>query len=147
MAVKVSTGLRNSMLVGDSFKGLMDGGTIRIFAAATLPDTADEAETGTLLVEITVDGDGTTGLNFAAAADGGILLKANEVWKGTIASTGTATYYRHVADSDGGAYSTTDCRLQGTVDVVGADLNLSSVNLQASGEQSIDYYSVILPTF
>lgn len=144
--MKASTGLRNHMLASGSLKGALDGGEIRIYAG-TVPATADAAiGSATLLCTITLEG-GATGITFAAAAADGVLQKnASEEWSGTNADSGTATFFRHVIDSDDGSASTTALRIQGTVNTVGADLNLSSTSLVAAAEQTIDYYSVAIPT-
>lgn len=145
MANKVSTGLRDAMLASDSLKGMLDGGKIRIFGG-TAPVTADDAETGTLLCEISVNstGDGITMDTYAVS---GVLMKnPAEVWSGVNTATSTATHYRHVAVGDTNGLSTTEARIQGTVGLSGADLNLSSVNLVSGATQTIDYYSIALPT-
>jgi hypothetical protein len=144
--MKASTGLRNYMLASGSLKDALDGGEIRIYAG-TVPATADAAiGSATLLCTITLEG-GATGITFAAAAAAGVLQKnASEEWSGTNADSGTATFFRHVVDSDDGSESTTALRIQGTVNTVGADLNLSSTSLVAAAEQTIDYYSVAIPT-
>ncbi|MGB4467579.1 MAG: hypothetical protein WBI41_05950 [Azovibrio sp.] len=145
MAIKTSTGLRNKMLDTGSTSTILNGGKVRIFAGV-VPDTADAAETGTLLCELTVNSTGT-GLTFAAAASGGVITKEpSEVWSGVNVATGTATYYRHVATGDDGTLSSDQARVQGTVGVAGADMNLSNTALVAGATQTLDYYSLALPT-
>ena len=146
MALKTSTGLRNGVLSGGSLKSLLDGGRINIYAGAP-PATADDAVGGaTLLCAITLNSTGT-GINFNAAAAGGVLQKApGEVWSGANVAGGVAAWYRHVAAGDGGTLSTTAPRVQGLVGVAGADLNLSSVSLVAGATQTVDYYSLAWPT-
>lgn len=145
MAIKASTGLRNALMVTGSLKDTLDGGKIRIFGG-TAPATADEAESGTLLVELTLNSEGT-GLSFESTATNGTLVKdPAEVWSGTNVGTGTATYYRFVAAGDTGAASGTDARVQGTVGISGADMNLSNINLVSGAPQLLDFYSLTLPT-
>ena len=148
MAIKVSTGARNKLLDTGSFKSIFDGGKILIYAGA-VPADADAAVTGSLLATITNNGT-ATGITFAAAASAGAISKnTGEVWSNTGAGnsgTGTATHYRLVAAADDGTLSITQARLQGTVGVAAADLNLSSINLTTSAIQTIDFYSVALPT-
>lgn len=146
MTFKASTGLRNGMLKGNDLFTQLAAGFIRIFDG-TPPATADAAETGTLLAIIYSDGV-ATGINFDTTAVSGVLPKApGETWSGAsnIAS-GTASYYRHVGSADTGASSTTEPRIQGAVATVGAELNLSSVTLVIAAPQTIDFYSVALPT-
>lgn len=146
MTIKASTGLRNGTLATGSLRSLLNGGRINIYAGAE-PATADADLGGaTLLCAVTVNSTGT-GINFDTAASGGVLQKApGEVWSGVNAATGVASFYRHVAAGDAGDASTTAARLQGTIGIAGADLNLSSTSLTSGATQTIDYYSVALPT-
>lgn len=146
MTIKASTGLRDGTLVTGSLRSLLNGGRINIYAGAE-PATADAALGGaTLLCAVTVNSTGT-GINFDTTASGGVLQKApGEVWSGVNAATGVASFYRHVAAGDAGDASTTAARLQGTIGIAGADLNLSSTSLTSGATQTIDYYSVALPT-
>lgn len=146
MTFKTSTGLRNKMLDTSDLTTTMAAGFIRIFSGA-VPATADAAETGTLLCIISI-ASGGTGINFdpAGAASGVIAKNPGEVWSGVNVATNTATYYRHVGAADTAALSTTEPRIQGAVGVVGSELNLSSVALVSAATQTIDFYSVALPT-
>lgn len=144
MSLKLSTGLRNKLLDTGSLKSIFAAGFIKIYSGSA-PADADAAVTGTLLCTISISGGGT-GINFDTAAVGGVLSKlGSETWSGTNAATGTATHYRHVAAGDDGTLSTTQARIQGTVGVVGADMNLSSVSLVSGNPQTIDYYAMTLP--
>ena len=109
--------------------------------------TADDAVgAATLLCAVTLNSTGT-GINFDAAAAGGVLQKApGEVWSGANVTGGVDAWYRHVAAGDDGTLSTTAPRVQGLVGVAGADLNLSSVSLVAGATQTVDYYSLAWPT-
>jgi hypothetical protein len=146
MTVKFSTGLRNDMLVTDSFKGLMDDSHLLIYAG-TEPATADAAIGGaTLLCTVSDDATGD-GLTFAAAAAAGVLTKTvSQIWRGVNVATGTAAFYRIQGQADDGSSSTTNPRIQGNVGLAGADLNLSSVSLVSAASQTIDNYTVALPT-
>jgi hypothetical protein len=146
MTFKVSTGLRNKMLDTGSLKAQLNSGFIDIYSG-TVPATADAALSGnTKLCRISNNATGT-GITFDAAAANGVLAKnPAETWKGTNLASGTATFYRFVAAADDGTLSTTQVRLQGTVGLAGADLNLSSVNLSSGANQTIDYFVVSLPT-
>ena len=146
MTLKVSTGLRNGLLDSGSLKSQLDGGRINIYAGA-VPASADESlGSATLLCAVTLNSTGS-GINFDTAAVGDTLSKApGEVWSGVNAATGTATFYRHVADGDDGTLSTSAPRLQGEVGTAGKELNLSSINLTSGATQTIDYYSVTQPT-
>lgn len=146
---KFSTGLRNQMLDTNSFQDIMDGGFIKIYSGPA-PTNADaaigSAGANTLLVTISVDGDGVTGLTFGSASGGTISKTGAEVWSGTVAANGTASFYRLTAAGDTGTASTTEARVQGTVGQTGADMNfINGATLAASAEQRIDYYILRLP--
>ena len=145
MAIKTSTGLRNAMLATGSAKAALDGGRINIYAGAA-PETADAAVGGaTLLCAITLNST-ETGILFDTAAVNGVLAKKpSETWSGAIAATGTAAWYRHVAAADDGTLSTTAPRLQGTVALIGADLNIDP-NFISGQTKVIEHYVLALPT-
>ncbi|ADU36227.1 hypothetical protein [Variovorax paradoxus] len=139
--MKLSIAQRNSMLA--KLKADLDGGEIRIYAGA-IPDDAEDAIGGaTLLVTIK---NGGSGLTFAAPSDGVMLKAAGETWSGTSVATGTASFYRHVLSADDGSASASALRLQGSVGLAGADMNLTSVAL-VSGVTAppITYYNVGSP--
>lgn len=137
--MKLSTGLRNAILSTGSLKAALDGGELRIYSGSA-PASPDDAVTGTLLVTIKNAG---AGINFDTAAAGGILSKAPaETWSGVNAATGTAGYFRHVLSADAGTSSTTAARIQGTIAVAGADLNISSTALTSGATQAVAGYSI-----
>ena len=59
-------------------------------------------------------------------------------------ASGTPSFYRLVKPADADAASTSDARVQGSVGVVGADLNISAGTLVSGAPQSISYYAVSL---
>lgn len=146
MALKVSTGLRNAMLVTGSFKNQMDLCSLKIYAG-TVPASADAAlGSATLLCTVTNDAT-ATGLTFEASATDGILSKTvSEIWRGVNSAGGVATFYRLETSSDDGSLSTTLQRIQGSVAVSGADLNLSNTTLVNAASQTIDHYTIAIPT-
>lgn len=145
MTIQTSSGLRNKVLDTGSVKSRLTLGFIKLYSG-TAPATADAAVTGTLLCTISVSAAGT-GLSFDTAAAGGVLAKAPaQVWQGVNAATGAAGYYRFSAAGDTGVTSSTEERIQGSVGLAGADLNLSSISLTSGVTQNIDYYVVSLPT-
>ncbi|TFZ81388.1 hypothetical protein [Candidatus Macondimonas diazotrophica] len=145
MAIQISSGLRNHMLISGSFKSGLDGGVLKIFAGA-MPSTAD-ADSSALTVLCTISLDATgTGITFASTVSAGILAKnASEIWRGQITATGTASFFRWMAISDTGALSTTEKRVQGTVGLAGADLNFSSLSFVSGNYKVIDSLNVALP--
>lgn len=144
--MKASTGLRNKLLDTGPLNSVLDLGFIKIYAG-TEPATADAA-IGAATLLCTISNNSTaTGIKLETAASAGSIPKeSTEVWSGVNVAGGTATFYRHVAPGDDGTLSTTQARLQGTIGTSGADLNLSSINLSNGATQTIDYYSVTLPT-
>jgi hypothetical protein len=146
MAIKTSTGLRNQMLDTNPLKTVFNLGFLKIYAGAVPADADASIGSATLLCTVSVNSTGT-GITFASTASGGTIVKnSGEVWSGVNVATGTATFYRLVAAGDTGASSTTEARVQGTVATSGADLNLTSTSLTSAATQSIDYYSLTLPT-
>jgi hypothetical protein len=146
MTLKVSTGLRNGLLATGSLKSQLALGFIKIYAGAVPADADASIGAATLLTTISVNSTGT-GISFDAAAAAGTLAKAPaEVWSGVNVAAGTASFYRHVAPADDGTASSTAPRLQGAVAVAGAEMNLSSVALTNGATQTLDYYTVSLPS-
>lgn len=148
MAFKVSTGLRKAMLDTGCLADLMADGFINRYSG-TVPATADAALGGAvLLCTISLNSTGS-GIEFDTTAVNGTISKAPaEVWSGvTLAPGGTMTFYRHVAPGDDGTASTTQYRIQGEIGTVGKEMNLSSPTKTTGELQTVDYYSVTLPTF
>jgi len=146
MAFQVSTGLRDYMLDTGSFKAAMDLGFLKIYEGAVPADADASLGAAGLLCTLSVDGLGT-GLTWESAAVSGVLSKTvAETWQGTNTDSGTASFFRFVTAADTGAASTTEMRVQGTVGLVGAELNLSSVTLTVSAVQTVNHFNVALPT-
>lgn len=144
---KFSTGLRNGMLDSTGFLEALDGGVLKIFSATTPPATADDAETGTLLMVLTAGGDGVTGLTFEAPVDGILTKTASEVWMtDAVIASGSCSYFRFVAPGDPGTASTVAPRVQGSIGLLGADMNLTSTAVTAGEPWTLNYFSVGLPT-
>lgn len=146
MTTKVSTGLRNGVLATGSLRSLLNGGTIKIYAGSP-PATADAA-VGAAVLLCTISLNSTaTGITLDATAAGGVIPKTPaEIWSGVNAANGVAAWFRHVGPGDNGAESVTQPRIQGTVALSGAAVNLTSLNLTAGAPQPIDHYAVSWPT-
>lgn len=147
---KFSTGLRTGMLNGAGFKEQLDGGRIRIFSVASpsdIPATADGAEAGTLLMELTAGGDGTTGLTFELPAGGVISKAAGEVWMtSSIDAAGKCAYFRFVGGADTEGDSATDPRIQGACGIAGTDMVLTNLDVVAGVPWTLNFFNVTLPT-
>lgn len=143
---KFSTGLRNAMLTGQSFKATMDGGLLNIYAG-TPPATADDGVSGaTPILTLSVDGTGG-GLHFAMTAENGAIGKdTSELWKGIIQATDAAAWFRFVAAGDTGATSDVAPRIQGTIGVAGTDMLMANTTLTETEEFTLNYFTVVLPT-
>lgn len=141
MTTSISPGLQGQLLQAGGFKEVMDGGEIRLYAGLVPAIAGDSIGAATLLCTIK---NGASGVTFDAGTPGVLLKPAAETWQGTNVASGTPSFYRLVKSADAGDSSTSAPRVQGTVGVVGADLNISSGALVSGAPQSISYYAVTL---
>lgn len=138
MALRTSTG--DAQAICEGYVSTYANGVLVLFAGASQPDDANDAETGTPVAIITesggdfTPGSATNGLNFTAS--GGVLSKASgETWTGVglaAAGTGvTATYGRFYDNSKTEGASTTAARFDGSVGLTGstAQIRLSSTTI------------------
>lgn len=145
MALRFSTGLRDGLLAGGALKALLAGGEIRLYSGP-VPASVDAAIGPSNQVLCTIRNNNGAGLEFEAAAAGGVLSKsASQTWRGTNSAGGLAAFYRHVLSSDTNAASTTAMRIQGEVAVAGADMSISNPLLVQDAVQTLEAYSVALP--
>lgn len=124
MAERFSTGFINAWLATGSVKEIMQDGVIHIFSGGQ-PATADAAETGDLLMRLTVDsgdftsGVATNGLEFGTATDGVLSKASGETWSGIgLAAAGTGTvagWFRWYANTVITGESTTRICIDGQV--------------------------------
>lgn len=145
MAIKLSTGLRDHLLTQGRMLDFLEGGLLRIYSG-TVPAEADAStSSNTLLCEISLNGTGS-GLTWEPTSSDGMLSKAvSDVWSGMNAASGVASFFRYVRNDDTGGSSATETRIQGTVGVFGADMNLSNTTLTVGAPQAIQYFYVMLP--
>lgn len=149
MAIKFSTGLKNSVLDTESLKDSLDDGYIKVYSG-TVPADADAALGAAVLLNTYSDAGASpgagNGLDMAAAAASGALLKeSTQTWKGTAVATGVATFWRYVQLADTGAASSSEKRIQGTIGGAGADLFVQSTTFTSAEEYTLDYFSVAVP--
>lgn len=144
MGFEISGAVQDDVM--DAVKAGLDGGYIRIYKGAVPADPGDAIvdEPGNLLVTISESGT-ATGLTFEAASSGVISKATAETWVGEVAQSGTATFYRFSPTTDDGSANDTIFRVQGTVGTLNADLLLASVDLVATDDQRVDYYSLGIP--
>ena len=144
MANQSSTGLRNAMVV--AMQAALANGRIDIYSGPP-PASADDAPTGTLLLKVSKNGDGSP-LVMGTVPSGGLLKKpAGDVWRGTVLASGTAGYYRYVVTTDTGAPSLTGCRMQGRVAEVDAELIISNAALVLGAPQDVKDFTFVVPTY
>ena len=138
MAQEMSTGLCNYLLDTGSLKALFSGttGEIRLYSGA-VPATADAAA-GTVVATIK---EGGAALNFAASAAGGTIAKGASAWSDPSCVGGTATYYRIVLHADDDSSSATYKRIQGTVGVGGADMNVGNNVIGAAATFTLNVFT------
>lgn len=143
---KFSTGLRNAMMGSSGCKELLTGGTLRIFSG-TPPLSADDAEDGELLMELTAGGTGA-GLSFAEPSGAKLSKAASEVWMtNSTEASGTASYFRFVAAGDNPMDSgTSSIRIQGTVGEVASDMNVSDPEITSGEPWVLNHFRIGLPT-
>lgn len=138
MALRTSTG--DAQAICESYVTNYANGVLAIFADASQPTDANDAETGTLVALITESGGeftpgaATNGLNLTAS--GGVASKASgETWTGVglaAAGTGkTALYGRYYDNSYTTGASTTAKRFDGSCGLTGstAQIRLSSTTI------------------
>lgn len=153
MTLRLSTGLRNALAGTTGFASTFANGIIEI-RTGTQPATADSAATGTLLGTVTLNsgaftpGTATNGLTFAAAADGAVAKSG--VWSMNglpAAGAGTAAgWFRLKGNAlDNDLSSTTLPRVDGSVAVSGADMNLSNISIASGAPTTVDSFTWTQP--
>lgn len=143
MTVILSTGLREGLATTGSLRSLINNTKFHIYSGIVPALADDSIGNAVLLCEVSNSG---AGITFEDAAPGGILLKkANETWTGTNLASGAASFFRLVQSSDTGSSSTTAVRIQGTVGILGSDMELVSVNLAEGAPQVIDVAAFTIP--
>lgn len=149
MTVRLSTQLRTNLAGSTGFAATFANGVIEIYSG-TQPASADSAVTGTLLGTVTlnsgafVPGVATNGLTFGAAANGAVSKSGTWSFNGVAA--GTAGWFRLKGNAaDAGAISTTLPRLDGSIAVAGADLNLSNIVIAVGAPNTIDSFTFTIP--
>jgi hypothetical protein len=129
--------------VDAGFQAIFKDCFINVYSG-TQPTSADDAPSGTLLCTFYSDG-AATGLEFDDAASGVISKKSTETWSGTAVASGTAGWFRLYQAGDGGASSTTDCRLDGACATSGGQLNMSSLSISSGAVQTISTFQITQP--
>lgn len=88
--------------------------------------------------------DAVNGLQFLAPVNG--VLAKKGVWSFNGLAVGTAGWFRMKASAlDSGADSTTFARLDGSVAVSGADMNLSNISITVNAPVTVDTLTITMP--
>lgn len=152
--VRISTFLALAMLNATGFKTATANGRLELRSGPP-PASADAAATGTLLALITIGGGTVTpgsntayDLNFDTATTTTISKAAAEAWSGVGIAAGQIGHYRYkgnAVDDDSADSSPTHTRIDGTVAVSGADLNMPQLTVAVGTPISISSFSFTLP--
>lgn len=149
MTVRLSTKLRDNLSSSLGFSSTFANGVMEIYSG-TQPATADAATTGTLLGTVTLNsgaftpGTATNGLTFAAPS-AGVVAKSG-VWSFNGLAVGTAGWFRLKGNAaDAGGISTVLPRVDGSIAVSGADLNLTNISITVSSPNTIDTFTWTTP--
>lgn len=89
------------------------------------------------------------GLQWGDSAAGTLVKHPTQVWQGTAAATGTAGWFRFEASvTDPGTLDSTESilRMDGAIATSGAELNMASTSITISAVQTVNSFSVTLPT-
>lgn len=151
MTVKLSTGARNKLAGPSGFSEMFASGVL-YFYSGPQPLTADNAVSGTLLGIVTKDaaafafGSPTNGLAFDTPVNGTVQKAAADLWQTIGLAAGTAGWFRLMGNAiDNLGASTTLPRLDGSVGVTGADLNLSNIAFEVGTPNTIDVFAFTIP--
>lgn len=107
--------------------------------------TSTDVNVGTAVAGV----DSVNGLKFEPASAGSLVKLASQTWTGVVANSGTAGWFRlkgPVADND--SDDTTNnlfARLDGSVAVSGADMNLTSTTLTAAATETLASFTPTEP--
>lgn len=114
------------------------------FNAATV--TATLTTIGASYVSMSGGVAAVNSLKFTAPVVGVISKLASQIWSFAGVAVGTAGWFRLVgSDADAGGVSTTLCRVDGSIAVSGADLNLSNLAVAVGAPSTIDSFSLTIP--
>lgn len=151
--MKLSTATCNGMLKDKGFKEQFENGVIELYSGPQ-PVNADAAVQGLLLGLVTQDGgtfvpgNPTNGLSFDDPVNKVIQKAAAEDWEMTGLNVGTIGWGRlkgNVADLGAGA-DTTHSRVDFSVGISGADLNLANITIAIGTPVTINTFALTLPS-
>lgn len=142
-----------AVIAGGTIKDIFKDGVLKVYNG-TQPTSADSSLGGaTALLTVTVSSGAFTpgavgnGLEFGTASSGAIS-KNSDVWSGSVATSGTATWFRFYANAtDAGAADSGYIypRIDGAVGTSGRELNMTSTSLTYGATVTIDTFTITLP--
>lgn len=153
MTVRLSTALRNKLAGPTGFGTTFNNGVIYVYSGPQ-PLTADAAVQGTLLGIVSVAsgafafGSPANGLQFDAPVAGTVSKAAAQAWSFAGIAAGTAGWFRLMGNAvddlavDNGFVHP---RLDGSIGVTGADLNLSNLSVTPAAPNTIDVFAFTIP--
>lgn len=151
MTLKLSTGLRTKMAGPSGFGETFEGGVLHIYSGPQ-PVSPDAPVSGTLLGIVTKDGapfafgSPINGLSFGAAVAGVVAKQPADIWKMFGLALGTAGWFRLMGNAaDNLGASATLPRLDGSVGVSGADLNMSNIAIDVGVPSTCDIFQFTIP--
>lgn len=150
MAERLSNGTRNALLA--SMATTYANGILEI-RTGTQPASAEDIETGTLLVRISlasgtvVPGVATNGINFGTPAAGVMNKAAAETWSGVGLAAGTAGWFRFYTNNyhTGADTDDTKIRFDGACSTSNAELNMSNLVVAIGATVTVTSLPVTCP--
>lgn len=127
MTIRFDTAMRNAMVT--ALTGAISGYTLSIYTGSQ-PATANDAATGTKLVDIMING-------FNAPASGSATLNTSTPNTGTAVATGTAGWGRIVGSAGE--------RIDGTVGTSGTDFTINSTSITNGATVTLTAMTVTQP--
>ena len=155
MAERLSTGFVDAVNTVGSVKSIMANGVISIYSGAQ-PTTADDAESGTLLMKLTLNsgaftpGVATNGLNMDVSVAGVLAKAVAEVWSGVgLAAAGTGTtagWFRWYYNNMVTGASTTARRVDGAIGTTTAyEMRMSNTTIVQDGPSTVSTFTYTTP--
>jgi hypothetical protein len=148
---KISTGVRQALLGSVGLHDLFAYGTILFYSGAQ-PTLADDAVSGVLIAQATVDGgsfspgSSTHGLTFNAPVAGVITKATAEIWKVKGIASGLIGYFRLVGNAeDLGLSSAVLPRIDGSCGQgTGYDISLSTLSPYVGSLETFDNFTITI---
>lgn len=138
---------------GGSLKDTLKDGVLELYSGSQ-PASPDDAVVGTKLIRITVAqgawaaGAFDNGLEFEDDPLDGEMEKNAEVWSGLGLATGIASWFRFKANpADGDGVSTVLPRIDGSVGISGADINMPNTTITVGNAYTVDSFKLTLPEY